>query len=135
MKRRLVNLGIFDRTVGAGTGIRSPQQQDIYNALKGIGFRETKWQLIYDGQTGGLVCPYRDGLNEVHVRFYDDRIFAELEFSRSSIFHFALPLYNANAYLVKALEGRISAQAGACLTEMTSAAFRDDEASCPVWNG
>lgn len=135
MKRRLVNIGVFEPAICSGRLVRDDAQREIYAALKLAGFRETRWQFIYDGQTGGLVFPYRDGMNEIHVRFFDDRIFTELELSRSSILHFVLPLYNANAFLLRILDGRISTEAHGRLQALVCANLRDDEISQPAWSG
>jgi hypothetical protein len=135
MRRRLVNLGIFSPVICRGEALSNSEDIRIYRALKELGFRETPWQLIFDGQIGGLVFPYNRGSNEIHVRFYQDRIFAELEFSRSSIFHFVFPLYAANKYIADLLRDRIPPTCYSHLQRKLSTNLRDDEMSRPIWNG
>ena len=105
----------------------------IYAELLRCGFVETRWQLIYDGQIGGLVCPHNNGLNEIHIRFYAERIFAELELSRASPFHFLFPLFNANGYVIDLLRGRLPDAMLALLAERTSQNLRDEEAARRIW--
>ena len=133
MKRRVVNLGIFSPGVCAGRAVADDDTRGIYDCLKSLGFRETRWQYVYEGQLGGLVLPYNDGLNEIHVRFYDDRIFAELEYARSSLFHFVFPLFNANGFLAELLKDRLPAKAHERLAASLGASLRDDEAALAHW--
>jgi hypothetical protein len=133
MKRRVVNLGIFSPNVCAGRAVADAETRSIYGCLKSLGFRETRWQFVYDGQLGGLVLPYNDGLNEIHVRFYDDRIFAELEYSRSSLFHFVFPLFNANGFVAELLKDRLPPKPHERLLESLGANLRDDEAVLAHW--
>jgi hypothetical protein len=133
MKRKLVNLGIFSPNVCRGIPVENEHCRAIYSTLRNIGFLETRWQLIFDGQIGGLVYPYNAGLNEIHIRFYSDRIFAELEFSRSSVFHFIFPQFNANDYVVDLLRNRISPAALELLIKRTTENLRDEELSRPAW--
>jgi hypothetical protein len=106
----------------------------IYEALKEAGFLETKWQFIFEGQIGGLVYPYNEGLNEVHIRFYHDRIFAELEISRSSLLHFVYPLFNANAHIVEILKDKVSKEIHEFLKSKTTSNLLDDELARPKWD-
>jgi hypothetical protein len=133
MKRRVVNLGIFSADVCTGRAVADDEARGIYGCLKSLGFRETRWQFVYDGQRGGLVLPYNDGLNEIHVRFYDDRIFAELEYSRSSLFHFVFPLFNANSFLAELLKDRLPPKAHERLVASLGTNLRDDEAALAHW--
>jgi hypothetical protein len=133
MKRKVVNIGIFAGRICTGGAILNADAKLIYKKLRDVGFVETRWQLIFDSQVGGLVYPYNEGLNEIHIRFYTDRIFAELEFSRSSIFHFLFPLYNANSYIVELLKNKIPASSYRYLIEKTVSDLRDDESSKPHW--
>jgi hypothetical protein len=99
MHRKFRTFGVFDWKRCDGTLLRDRRQQRIALALKHLGFQETKWQFIYDGQLFGLVYPHGVGKNEVHVRFYHDHIFAEYEVGRASLAHFFSPFLNANKYL------------------------------------
>ena len=140
MKRKLVSLGIFSRPICSGLTIRNRDVLAIYRTLKDLGFKETVWQLIFDGQVAGLVLPFNSGFSEIHVRFYDDRIFAELELSRSSILHFLFPLYDANGYLRELLRnevgnGTLAPHLYDLLVEMTSERhFRKEELRNPIWH-
>jgi hypothetical protein len=82
---------------------------------------------------GGLVYSYNDGLNEIHIRFFSNRIFAELEFSRSSLFHFVFPLFNANGHIIDLLRNRISNESPEFLIRRTTENLCDDELALPVW--
>ncbi len=66
-------------------------QQIFFDALLSAGFERTYFQLVFPGQTAGLIRkidPPQDGMNEIHVRFYDDGIIAaELEYGRFSLGH------------------------------------------------
>jgi hypothetical protein len=134
MKRRLIGLGIFSPDICRGVTLTDPDCTLIYAELKKLGFVETRWQLIFEGQVGGLVFPYNEGLNEIHVRFYSDRIFAELEFSRSSIFHFVFPLFNANSYVVDLLRGKIPDEPLERLIKRTTENLCDEELARPTWS-
>jgi hypothetical protein len=133
MKRRLVGLGIFSPNVYRGTSITYAHCRSIYRALTELGFVETRWQFIYEGQMGGLVYSYNDGLSEIHIRFFSNRIFAELEFSRSSLFHFVFPLFNANGHIIDLLRNRISDESLEFLIRRTTENLCDDELALPVW--
>lgn len=97
--RRLKSVGLLSYSKCNGRLVTEQYQKLFYSILRRSGFVETRWQLIFDGQIGGLVLPYRDGKYEIHVRFYEDRIFAELEVGRSHAFHFLAPRMNANSYI------------------------------------
>jgi hypothetical protein len=134
MRRRIVNWGIFSRRTCSGCLVQLPADLKIYQSLKDLGFQETPWQIIFDGQLGGLVFPYNDGLNEIHIRFYNDRIFSELEFSRCSIFHFLFPLYNANEYIATILKEKLSDESYRLLLERMNTNLREEEIARPKWN-
>lgn len=134
MKRKLVQFGIFAPRRCNGSLVSDHRMIEIYEALKRAGFVETKWQFIFDGQIGGLVYPYNEGLNEVHIRFYQDRLFAELEISRSSALHFVYPLFNANGYVLDLLKDKIGEEALSFLKSMTSSRLLDDELARPKWD-
>lgn len=133
MKRQFVGWGLFAPDICRGRAMRDDCCRSIYAELIRCGFVETRWQLIYDGQIGGLVCPCNNGLNEIHIRFYTDRIFAELELSRTSLFHFVFPLFNANGYVVDLLRDKIPDIMLGLLAERSSQNLRDEEAARPIW--
>lgn len=66
-------------------------QQHFFTELLAHGFQRTPFQLIFPGQTAGLIRkidPPIDGMDEIHIRFYDDgTIAAELEYGRFSLGH------------------------------------------------
>jgi hypothetical protein len=70
-------------------------QKDFFYGLITIGFKRTFWQLVFPGQTAGLVkkiAANNSGVNEYHIRFYDDgTIECELEVDRWSAEHWIGP--------------------------------------------
>ena len=66
-------------------------QQVFFDALLAHGFTRTYWQLVFPGQTAGLIRkidPPQNEMDEIHVRFYDDGVIAaELEYGRFSVGH------------------------------------------------
>ncbi len=68
-------------------------QYDFYLHLMGLGFKRTLFQLVFPGQTAGIIkrVPTRkDGVNEYHIRFYEDgTIDCELEVTRWSTKHWS----------------------------------------------
>ena len=73
-------------------------QKKFFKGLVTIGFKRTFWQLVFPGQTAGLIkrIPMTDtGVNEYHVRFYNDgTIECELEVDRWSGKHWTGPRYH-----------------------------------------
>jgi hypothetical protein len=133
MKREIVSLGIFAPSRCSGARVRDARMIEIYRALKSAGFVETRWQYIFDDQIGGLVYSCNDGLSEVHVRFYPDRIYAEHEVARSSPLHFIYPLFNANQFIVEIVKDKVSPEVLAYLAARTTANLKDDEAAQAHW--
>lgn len=70
---------------------RGNLQKMLFDELLRLGFRRTYWQLVFPGQTAGIVkkIPSADGnANEYHVRFYEDGVIdCEFEFHRFSTLH------------------------------------------------
>ena len=70
-------------------------QKEVYSHLLNIGYRRTFWQLVFPGQIAGLIKripPTATGVNEYHVRFYDDGVIeCELEVDRWSTRHWSGP--------------------------------------------
>lgn len=66
-------------------------QKLFFNELLKQGFKRTPWQLVFPGQTAGIIKkipPQENHANEQHLRFYTDGgITAELEFDRFHIKH------------------------------------------------
>lgn len=80
----------------------------IYTALKEIGFRETRWQVLYPGQIGGLIRSRRGSLLEIHVRFFrQNMVYAELEIGRSTLLHFLIEPRFANNYVISLLAHKL----------------------------
>lgn len=65
----------------------------FYNSLLQAGFKRTIFQLVFPGQTAGLIFRIRDLYdepNEYHIRFYKDgSIDCELEFTRWGMSHWS----------------------------------------------
>jgi hypothetical protein len=73
----------------------------IYQTLKSMGFKETRWQFVYPGQIGGLIKNPRSTLLEFHVRFFSDGlIYAEIEIGRSGSLHLIDRRMYINNYLI-----------------------------------
>ena len=91
------NLGIFAKDE------RAEHQKIFFEQLLGLNFRRTPWQLVFPGQTAGLVKripPDLDGINEYHVRFYNDGIVdCEREVDRFSRSHWAGPRHQGTELL------------------------------------
>lgn len=81
--RPKVTLGYFETS---GTGIL---QRLFFDELLGFSFYRTPFQLVFPGQTAGLVRKAGLGI-EHHVRFYDDgAIDCEQEILRFGLDHYA----------------------------------------------
>ncbi len=83
-------------------------QRLFFEELLVHGFQRTPFQLIFPGQTAGLIRkiePPQDGMDEIHVRFYDDGVIAaELEYGRFSADHWREKREPSTAVLEKILE-------------------------------
>jgi hypothetical protein len=70
-------------------------QRIFFDELFYLGFRRTPWQLVFPGQTAGIVKkiePTPEGVDEYHIRFYDDGIIdCELEVNRFNGWHWVGP--------------------------------------------
>ncbi len=66
-------------------------QRIFFEELLSHGFSRTPFQLVFPGQTAGLIRkiePPQEGMDEIHIRFYDDGVIAaELEYGRFSLGH------------------------------------------------
>lgn len=135
MKRKLYSFGIFSNQIVKGNKISNPYMISIYQKLKNIGFRETLWQYIFHGQIGGLVMPFNSGKNEIHVRFYKKRIFAEYEIGRYYVSHFLGRRYNANDYLYELLSNDLTVEERVFFREMLSEKRQlEDEIEMELWD-
>lgn len=133
--RKLISLGIFSKDSCDGSLIDQAHMKEIYDALISLGFKKTRWQYIFEGQLAGLVMPYNDGKNEVHIRFYHDRIFAEYEVGRSSFAHFLGPFLNSRPYILHILRKQLSENCYAFLFDMTKAhRLYKQEAELETWD-
>lgn len=87
-------------------------QEEFYGQLLTIGFKRTRWQLVFPGQTAGLIRsvePPIDGMDEIHVRFYDNGVIsAELEHGRFSPGHWRKNRVNGNDELSTILETEVT---------------------------
>jgi hypothetical protein len=135
MHRKLKTVGILDWKRCNGTLLIDPRQQRVASALKSLGFQETRWQFVYGQQLLGLVLPYNDGKNEVHLRFYHDRIFAEYEVGRASLAHFFGPFLNANKFIAWIVESGLSDGDYSYLLSMTDRVnLRHEERALSDWD-
>ena len=103
-RRLFRTIGIFRPRDCLRPNLENSYHRAIYDALRAAGFQRTVWQYIFDGQITGLVKP---GLNDIHIRFYRDRLFAEIEISRALVSHFYGPKYNAREVILLLLKNRI----------------------------
>jgi hypothetical protein len=94
-KRRLRNIGLFSPAHWLGLPPDGSQTAHLYYRLKQYGFTETVWQFVYKGQVGGLILQLDGGRKELHVRFYDDLVEAELEVGRNFLEHFGASRYRS----------------------------------------
>lgn len=133
--RKFQGLGLFRKKSCDGSLVRhNPFLVIIYNKLKELGFKETKWQYIYEGQIGALVKQHNNGGNEIHVRFYSDRIFAEFEIGRAYFLHFIGPRYNANEHIVNILKPLMNSNDRELLLElMHSKRLKNQERCMEFW--
>lgn len=84
---------LFKPEVYLGASINNFYQRLFYGYLLDSGFKRTFWQLVFPGQIAGVIkkiAPNNYGLNEYHVRFYNDGVIdCELEFDRFSALHWS----------------------------------------------
>jgi len=83
-------------------------QELFFNELRSQGFKRTIWQLIFPGQTAGLIKTIprqQNGINEYHVRFYNDgTIDCELEVARFDSLHWIGPRQHGKEILEKLID-------------------------------
>lgn len=139
-KRHFRTIALLAPSVRFGTRITNPRMGSLYRKLRDLGFAETPWQYVFSGQVGGLVLSHTKanhlGRNEVHVRFYADRIFAEFEIGRAYISHFFGPRLNANRELQRLLGPHLSTSERGYLAKLMShERLLVDEAAMQEWSG
>lgn len=68
-------------------------QKMLFAKLLEYGFNRTPWQVVFPGQTAGVIKDLNNDKNEqYHIRFYDDgTIDCELELNRFERWHWAGP--------------------------------------------
>lgn len=86
-------------------------QRLMYEGMLDVGFKQTYWQIVFPGQTAGLIRkmkPSINGMDEIHVRFYNDGIIsAELEYGRFSPGHWRMSREDGNLNLIEILNNEI----------------------------
>lgn len=127
MHRTLRTFALLSPSIRSGRNISDPIAKSIYSKFKNAGFKETPWQYIYDGQLAGLVKPVGIGLNEIHIRFYEDRYFAEIEIGRGLIAHFFGPQFSASTQVRHFARDFLSDEEFTYLETMLAGELRDDE--------
>ena len=87
-------------------------QKSFFYELRAQGFKRTPWQLVFPGQIAGVIKtipPETDGINEYHVRFYNDGIIdCELEFARFHSMHWAGPRRDGTTLLHSLIDNAVS---------------------------
>ncbi len=87
-------------------------QKIFFDGLLAIGFKRTYWQLVFPGQTAGLVKKIAlqdNGVDEYHIRFYNDGIIdCELEVNRFNGWHWDGPREHGISLLQEILEKEIN---------------------------
>lgn len=104
-RRRLRNIGLFSPAHWFGLPPDGSQIAHLYYKLKQHGFTETVWQLVYEGQVGGLILQVDGGRKELHVRFYDNLVEAELEVGRNFLEHFGASRHRSEFEVLTLMTG------------------------------
>lgn len=103
-------------------------QRLFFEELLSHGFSRTPFQLIFPGQTAGLIRkiePPQEGMDEIHIRFYDDGVIAaELEYGRFSLGHWREERASSVSVLEELLDQELSALAP-CVQEGIRKQFQD----------
>lgn len=121
-RRKLKTFGLFSKRHWLGLKPDDSFESYLYYKLKKIGFSETIWQYVFVGQKAGLVYPLDNGKGEIHVRFYDDTVEAELEIGRNYLTHFYKPRYQGEYLVFTMLEEHLSDEE----KKMVNNIMRDD---------
>lgn len=106
--RRVTSIGLISPRHWFGLKTDGSLNSSIYQKLRSIGFQETVWQYVYEGQLGGLIRPIGDDGLEIHVRFYENTIEAEIEVGRRYPRHFWGPRAEAGYLLLELLEDTLT---------------------------
>lgn len=93
-------------------GRKGQLQNLLYDELQDTGFKHTRFQIIFPGQTSGVIYPLYDhplGISEAHVRFYNNGdIHCELEVGRFDPEHYTGPRHDGKQFLEEILsEGNL----------------------------
>lgn len=107
-KKYVKNIGLFSLKHWSGLKQNDSDKKWVYQKLKEIGFKETVWQFVYNGQIGGLIYLVDNGHKEIHVRFFEKFIEAEIEVGRNYINHFIAPRYQAEKLVLKMLANKMN---------------------------
>lgn len=87
--------------------VKGELQRVFFHELLRIGFERTIWQLVFPGQTAGIIRkiePTPEGIDEHHVRFYDDgAIVCESEVGRFHRDHWSGPRQHSSEPLERIL--------------------------------
>lgn len=110
IRQRVVNIGVCSPRHWFGVPPSNHRHRRVYLALLRAGFTGTVWQFVYAGQEAGLIMPIAGNKHELHVRFYKDRIDAELEVGRRYVGHFTSRRLPGGGLLRRILHQRLGAQ-------------------------
>ncbi len=87
-------------------------QKSFFDELRAQGFKRTAWQIVFPGQIAGIIKtipPEEDGINEYHVRFYDDGVIdCELEVARFNSMHWAGPRKDGTQLLHSLIDNSVT---------------------------
>ena len=90
---------------------KGSNQKEFFEGLLNLGFERTFWQLVFPGQTAGLIKkiePSPEGVDEYHIRFYEDGIIdCELEVNRFNSQHWAGPRHQGVDLLENILDDKM----------------------------
>lgn len=107
-------------------------QRIFFDELLAHGFSRTPFQLIFPGQTAGLIRkiePPQEGMDEIHIRFYEDGVIAaELEYGRFSLGHWREERASSVSVLEELLDQELSSLAP-CVQEGIRKQFQDRDYS------
>lgn len=111
-------------------GERGEYQKRLFDYLLEIGFKRTRFQIVFPTQTAGLIKkldnPTYDKPNEAHVRFYRDGVIdCELEYSRFDVRHWRGERTDGNLYLEEIIRGSNLNNQNAIISQLGKKAFTE----------
>lgn len=110
-------------------------QRIFFDELLSHGFSRTPFQLIFPGQTAGLIRkiePPQEGMDEIHIRFYEDGVIAaELEYGRFSLGHWREERKSSVSVLEELLDIECGTLAS-CVQEGIRKQFQDRDYSAEL---